>query len=508
MKTLPHYLYRAEQVRELDRLAIDYYGMHGMALMNAAGQALFDTLRQYWPRARDIAVVCGAGNNAGDGYVLARLAHQAGIKVELYFLTPGESLKGDAHRAWVEAVEAGVSMINFDGQRIDTHEVIVDALLGTGLNGPVEGLFAEAIAAINAAGVAVLAADLPSGLSADTGCAQGMAVRAEVTVSFIGLKRGLLTADGPDYCGRLLFRDLHVPQAIYGHQRPAAVRIDYAGLVELLRPRARNAHKGDFGHVLVVGGEHGMAGAARLAAEAALHCGAGRVSVATRAAHAQVLLAQCPELMCHGVEERAELVTLLQTASVVVVGPGLGQGAWGRRMLAPVLESRLPLVVDADALNLLAEQPDYHHNWILTPHPGEAARLLGCDSAEIQQDRFAAVAALEASLGGTVVLKGCGSLVVGPSGETALCDSGNPGMAVAGMGDVLSGVIGALLAQGMALEAAARLGVVLHAQAGDLAAAAQGERGLLASALFAHLSRLMNPELGSKARHQGRQGHD
>ena len=492
MSHLPYPLYCADQVRELDRLAIEYYGVHGIALMNAAGQALFDQLRHHWPWVRRIAVVCGAGNNAGDGYVVARLAHQAGLEVEVYFLTEGASLGGDAHRAWAEAEDAGVSMVRFDGQRIDAHELIIDALLGTGLHGPVEGLMAEAIAAINAAGVPVLAADLPSGLSADSGCVQGEAVRADVTVSFIGLKRGLFTAEGPDHCGRLVFHDLHIPDAVYGHLEPCAERLDYPRAAKWLVPRSRNAHKGDFGHVLIVGGEQGMGGAARLAGEGALRVGAGLVSLATRASHAVEIAAMRPELICHGVEQPTELLPLLQRASVVVVGPGLGQGEWGRAILSTVLESRLPMVLDADALNLLALDPVRHAHWVLTPHPGEAGRMLACSSAEIQQDRFAAIAALEASYGGIVVLKGCGTLVLDSQGRLSLCSEGNPGMASAGMGDVLSGVIGGLLAQGYSQDDAACLGVVLHAQAGDRAAQ-EGERGLLASDVLSHLRTVANP---------------
>ena len=492
MTTLPYPLYRAEQVRELDRLAIDYYGMHGIALMNAAGQALFDELRASWPEVQRLAVVCGAGNNAGDGYVAARLAHQFGIEVELYYLLPGDQLKGDAHRAWAEAEDAGVSMINFDGQRIDGHELIIDALLGTGLNGPVDGLMAEAIAAINAAGVPVIAADIPSGLSADTGSVMGCAVKADATVTFIALKRGLFTADGPDHCGRLLFNELHVPHAIYGHLPAGVQRLDYAAMADLLKPRARHTHKGQCGHVLVVGGDTGMAGAVRLAGEAALRVGAGLVSLATRREHASHIAAMRPELICHGVETAAELQALLARATVIVVGPGLGQDAWGRELLSCLLQSRLPMVMDADALNLLAEEPAFGDKWVLTPHPGEAARMLGCDSATVQQDRFSAIASLQASYGGVVVLKGCGSLILDVHHDLALCSEGNPGMASAGMGDVLSGVIGGLIAQGYPLALAACLGVVLHAHAGDCAAA-QGERGLLASDLFAPLRRLVNP---------------
>jgi len=493
MKRLPYDLYRAEQVRELDRLAIEYYGISANALMATAGQVLFDEIRRNWPRLRNIAVLCGGGNNAGDGYVVARLARQAGMAVEVYQLVEPNHLKGAARHAWEEAEATGVSMIGYDGQRIDGHELIVDAMLGTGLNGELSGLWAEAVAAVNEAGSPVIAVDIPSGLCADTGRVLGCAVRADLTVTFIGLKRGLLTNDGPDYCGCLAFSDLHVPAEVYGHQPSSAQRIDYAALNSLLPPRRCNANKGDFGHVLVVGGDHGMSGAIRMAAEASARVGAGLVSVATRSAHAASISAARPELMCHGVEHPSELAPLLQRASVVAVGPGLGLDEWGTSMLARVLESHLPLVLDADALNLLAIEPLRHDKWVLTPHPGEAARMLGCSSAEIQADRFAAVAALEASFGGIVVLKGSGSLVLGGDGETALCSDGNPGMASGGMGDVLTGVIAGLVAQGLRLQEAARLGVAVHSAAADTARA-EGERGMLASDLLVPLRKLANPK--------------
>jgi len=492
MNHLPYDLYRADQVRELDRLAIEYYGIPGSALMARAGQVVFDEIRRRWPRVRQLAVVCGGGNNGGDGYVVARLARQAGLEVELYQVVEPERLKGDARHAWQEAEAAGVSMINYDGQRIDGHELIVDALLGTGLNGQAEGIWAEAIRAINEAPCPVIAVDIPSGLSADSGCVLGCAVQADLTVTFIGLKRGLFTADGPDHCGRLLFADLNVPAEAYGHLEPAARRIDYRSLSSLLSPRRLAAHKGDHGHVLVVGGDSGMSGAVRMAAEAAARMGAGLVSVATRQGHAALLSASRPELMCHAVERTDALAPLLQRASVVALGPGLGQAEWGMSMLGRVLESRLPLVLDADALNLMVREPLRHENWIITPHSGEAARLLGCSTAEIQQDRFGAVASLEASYGGVAVLKGCGTLVLGGDGETALCSEGNPGMASGGMGDVLTGIIAALVAQGYGLRESARLGVAIHAAAAD-SAAHEGERGMLASDLFACLRRLANP---------------
>ena len=492
MKGLPQNLYRAEQVRELDRLAIEYYGIAGYSLMSRAGQDVFEQIRIRWPRARSLAVLCGGGNNGGDGYVIARLAKLAGLEVELHQLVKPERLEGDARHAWEDAVAAAVSMINYDGQRLDGFDLIVDAMLGTGLTGEVEGVWREAIEAVNEIGSPVVSVDIPSGLSADTGRVMGAAVRADLTVSFIGLKCGLFTADGPDLCGQLHFSDLNIPAEVYGHLKPAARRIDYRSLISEIAPRRRNSHKGDYGHLLVVGGDLGMGGAVRLAAEAAARCGTGLVSVATREAHAQSLTAMRPELMCHGVEKPAQLRALLSRASAVAIGPGLGQEKWGRAMLGTILESRLPLLLDADALNLLLKEPRRHDKWVLTPHPGEAARMLGCSISEIQQDRFSAITSLEASYGGVVVLKGCGSLILAADGEMALCSEGNPGMACGGMGDLLTGVIAAFIAQGMGLRQAARLGVALHAAAGD-SAAREGERGMLAADLLPHLRTLLNP---------------
>jgi hydroxyethylthiazole kinase-like uncharacterized protein yjeF len=492
MNRLPYALYRAAQVRELDRLAIDYYGISASTLMGAAGQALFDEIRRSWPRARRIALMCGGGNNAGDGYVVARLSRQAGFAVELHHLVDPGTLQGAARHACDEAIAAGVSMIGYDGQALDGFDLIVDALFGTGLNAEVEGVWHEAIAAINAAATPVIAADIPSGLHADNGRVMGVAVRADVTVCFIGLKRGMFTADGPDHCGRLCFATLGVPHEVYAHLPSHAERLDYEAVSNTLAPRRRNSHKGDFGHVLVIGGDHGMSGAVRLAAEAAARCGAGLVSVATRAEHVAAITAVRPELMCHGVAQAAELTPLLRRATVVVIGPGLGQQAWGRAMLSRVLDCGLPLVVDADALNLLAVEPYFHNKWVLTPHPGEAARLLGCTTEQVQQERFSSAASIVASYGGVVVLKGVGSVIEALGSEPAVCGAGNPGMASGGMGDILGGVIAALIAQGLGLEQAARVGVTLHAEAADRAAAA-GQRGLLASDLLAQLRTLCNP---------------
>jgi len=506
-------LYRAEQVRELDRRAIQEHGIAGYTLMCRAGQAALTTLQQHWPAAKTIVIVCGAGNNGGDGYVLARLAQQLGLQASILTLCDLTRLRGDAATAWQDARDAGVPIYTFDTTHLtQAHltqaDVIVDAILGTGLQRAVSGDWANAIQQINNLATAKLALDIPSGLHADTGQVLGCAVRAELTVTFIGIKQGLLTANGPDYCGRLLYDDLAAPAAVFENLTPACKHYGGDTLARWLPRRARASHKGRHGHVLVIGGDLGLGGAARMAAEAAARCGAGLVSIATRPEHAGLQAAARPELMFHGIESPAQLQPLLERANVLAIGPGLGARDWGRQLLDSTLEHarNKPLVLDADALNLLATpsgraqsgraqsgrtQSRRNEQWILTPHPGEAARLLATDTASIQADRFAAVQALQQRYGSVVVLKGAGSLITDGT-AIYLCSAGNPGMGTGGMGDVLTGVIASLLGQGLPLFTAARLGVYLHASAGDLAAH-DGERGLLATDLLPLLRRLVNP---------------
>jgi len=483
-------LYTAAGVRELDRLAIEEQGIPGYTLMCRAGQALRDCITTHWPTCKRINILCGSGNNGGDGYVLARLLCEAGLDVTVQHLSDPAQLKGDAATAFADFKSGGGEATAFDGELKDA-SIQVDALLGTGLTRAVEGLWRQVIEAINAQSAPVLAVDVPSGLDADTGVIHGVAVQAQRTMSFIGRKRGLYTAQGVDCTGRIEFSSLDVPEAVYASQSASACLLEQPPLGKLAVPRARNSHKGDFGHVLVVGGSAGMAGAPRLAAEAAARCGAGLISVATHADHASGLNAGCWELMVHAVKHADELVPLLRRASVVVVGPGLGQSDWSRQLFERVLDTNLPLVVDADALGLLARDPLVRQNWILTPHPGEAACLLGTDAATIQQNRFTALESLREQYGGVVILKGAGTLVDDGS-LPAVCAGGNPGMASGGMGDVLSGVLGALLAQGLMPGTAARAAVCLHAQAADRAAAAGGERGLLASDLMPLLRERIN----------------
>ena len=492
---LPRQLYRAEQVRELDRRAIEELGIPGITLMERAGQAAFDALRERWPRARRIAVLCGVGNNGGDGFVVARLARVAGLEVRLFQLGDGAKLKGDARKAAEAWHGYGGESRPFDaaaleGNDVEGVDVIVDALFGTGLERPLEGAWREAVEAMEAAAAPLLAIDTPSGLHADSGVVLGAAARAALTVTFIALKQGLFTAQGPDYCGEIRFHGLEVPPAAFEGIEPSARMLPTTPAGEVLGRRRRDAHKGDFGHVLVIGGDHGMMGAARLAGEAAARCGAGLVTIATRPEHAAALAAVRPELMCRGVSGPDELEPLLERATVIAIGPGLGRSEWAESLLAAALTSYLSLVVDADALNLIAGRKLSRDDWVLTPHPGEAARLLERSSGDIQADRFSAVDALQTRYGGVALLKGAGSLIRA-GGETALCAAGNPGMAAGGMGDVLSGVVAALIAQGLTPRRAAELGVTLHAVAADRAAVA-GERGMMAGDVIRELRGAVN----------------
>lgn len=460
--------------------------------MSRAGEFAHRAIRERWG-GRPLLVLCGAGNNAGDGYVIARLALASGNRARVIHLVEPGKLKGDAARAAQDYAAAGGTSAAFDGTLPDDDGVVVDALLGTGLDRPVGGRFAEAVAAINASGRPVVAVDVPSGLNADTGALMGSAVRAQMTVTFVGMKCGLLTGRGPEFCGTILYDSLGVPQEAFAGLDAKARRITVGEARTALAPRPRDAHKGMSGHVLVIGGGIGMPGAVRMAGEAALRVGAGLVTVATRGEHVAAVVANRPELMCVGVSGPEDLTALLERATVVAVGPGLGQSEWAVSLLGAVLGTGLPLVLDADALNLLSAAPTDRGNWILTPHPGEAARLLGEDTKTIQQDRFAAVAELAARYAAVGVLKGAGSLVSDPKGRIGLCDAGNPGMAVAGMGDVLTGVVAGLLAQTHDLWRAATVGVLIHALAGDDASRI-GERGMIATDLLPWIRRHANPE--------------
>ncbi len=475
-------VYTAAEVRELDRTAIEDRGIPGIALMKRAGRAVFDELRRRWPTGRSLTVVCGSGNNAGDGYIVAGLAEEAGLDTTLVQVGDAGKLRGDAARARDWALSVGVVTSGLEGRARMTSDVVVDALLGTGVTGAVRPDHAAAIEWINRSGRPVVAVDLPSGISADTGAVLGRAVHATATVTFIGRKLGLFTGAGVDHAGEVVFDSLGVPEDIYG----AASGLRVLSPPEP-RDRPRSAHKHRFGHVLLIGGDHGMGGAPLLAAEAAFRSGAGLVSMLTRPEHCAGVLARCPEVMVRGVSEGDQVAELFSACTVIAVGPGLGRGSWGRALLTRALAAGKPLVIDADGLNLVAEdRAEVPPASVMTPHPGEASRLLG---EERVTNRPAAARALSERFGNVVVLKGAGTLVAEGGELRGICIDGNPWIATAGSGDVLTGVVAGLAAQGFALPEAAEAGVCLHAMAGDAARQRLAPRPLVATDIVDHLWR-------------------
>lgn len=501
-------LYSPEQVRELDRVAIEVYDIPGIELMRRAGKSAFNALRARWPQARVVSIYCGAGNNAGDGYIVAQLAHQAGLSVTVWYARSPDLLSGDALIAAKDAIAAGVRVVEYSkltyAQCFEGADVIVDALLGTGISRPIESDYEQLVSHINTSDLPVLALDVPSGLCANTGAILGAAVAADCTITFIGRKCGLYTGAASAFVGEVIFDDLAVPKFAYTGVQSRAVLMSLDSYSRACAVRSVLAHKGNCGHVLVLGGDYGFAGAALMSASAAARVGAGLISCGTRAEHISALVSALPECMSHVVDSNSQLETLLARATVIVIGPGLGQGAWARWLFNAAVASKKTLVIDADALHLLREIKDLqllHNNWVLTPHPGEAAMLLGWQTDRVQADRFSAAAEICRLYGGIVVLKGAGTIVANSSvaaeegasanAETCfyVCPYGNAGMASGGMGDILAGTISGLLAQHHDANDAVGLAVCIHSHAADLAAQ-RGCNGLLASDLLPYIRQL------------------
>ena len=453
--------------------------------MRRAADAVVRLISDQYEEATRVVIYTGAGNNAGDGYLVAVGLLATARTVRVVQLVPGDRLQGDASSAWQQALDANIEMEMFDVTRAIDEELVVDALLGTGITREPEGSWAAAIDQINASDAVVLAVDVPSGLFVDSGKMSAHTVQATDTATFISCKQGLCTGDGPDCTGQVWYDALGVDTESLDSQVRLISYSDYPPKL-----RRHNTHKRSYGHVLVVGGQAGYQGAAQLCGMSVLRAGGGMVSLAQPRGAARG--GTWPELMCHEVEDRVSLRRLAASADVVAIGPGLGEGQWAHDMLSAVLELQQPRVVDAQALRLLAAEPRRHKDWVLTPHPGEAGDLLGVTSAEVQQDRFKAVSNLARQYGGVAVLKGCGTLI--SQGERlAVCADGNPGLATAGTGDVLTGVIASLISQGDSLFQAACRGVCLHAAAGDKAGG-EGGVGLVASDLLVWLRQLSDPQ--------------
>ncbi len=493
-------LFTSQQAADIDRLFIEQASVNGYELMRRAAKASFTIIRNRWQTPSTVRIFAGSGNNGGDGYQLGRLLLDAGYRVEL-FAVGGAPKKDPAVKAYQAYRAANGCVIDIaDLGSDDSSRLIVDAIFGSGLNREVTGEALAVIRHINHAAQPVIALDLPSGLSADTGVKLPDAVCAKLTVTFIVRKLGLYTCDAKDCCGEVIYDDLQVDRKLIAQLTPFAWLMSKAEFVpeKILR---QNSHKGHYGHVLVVGGDYGMSGAVRLAGEAAMRCGAGLVSVATRTEHAATIAAACPVLMAYGVADTKKLKVLADRADVMAIGPGYGNSAWGQALFSCLADTPQYKVIDADALKLLAAESMFCDRWVLTPHPGEAAKLLSTDSRTVQSDRLCAAKEIVHKFGGICVLKGSGTIICSKR-HAVVCPLGSAAMATAGMGDVLSGVVAALLAQSLPsttfktgasnnatdwLYTAVLRGVYLHALAAERAAGSR-RRGVLASDLMPHLS--------------------
>lgn len=489
-------LYTAAQVRAIDDYAINTLGIASFGLMTKAAEHALEAALQRWPEVKALRCFCGVGNNGGDGFVLAALARKRGLRVEVVMTSAPDKLRNDAQKAYLQALGAGVRFVQLNAlAKLDSHiDLVVDALLGTGQNRPPNAQLLELIENINALAVPVLALDIPTGLCADTGQLLGeAAVKAQLTVSFIGLKQGLLNDAAQAWVGDLVLTDLELPDQAYVQQTAKVTIFSDQQRKSYLPARLDNSHKGDHGRCLIAGGNTGYFGAALLSATAALRCGVGLQSVLSHPDHA-VLYAQAqPEIMSRGFDPEHFDSRWLDQFDLIGIGPGLGQDDWAVSLCKVIFEAGKPLVIDADALNLMAQKRvalPVGANVVLTPHPGEAARLLEITTAEVQSNRMRCAQQLAEKYHATVVLKGAGSLVVNPEGEGYLITTGNPGLATGGSGDVLTGVICAMLAQNFGEGVA--LGAYIHGFAADLAAES-GQRGMLPSDVVNQLGTAVNP---------------
>ncbi len=495
--------YTNSQIRDIELVAYNNLSLLPFELMERAGKAAYNYIIQNWSETKKIIVVCGSGNNGGDGYVLSKYAFLAGIEVCIWHVGK-DSTSTEAKSASDECRKLQIPIFK-DANKInfDKFDLIVDAFLGIGLQG--DSLLSNAkdvILTINSAGKPVLAIDCPTGINTDTGAPIELAVHADATITFIGIKQGLMTGEAKDYCGKLFCHNLNLPIEIFSSVNSECDFYDMADLKSLLPSRKQTAHKNDNGHILIIGGNFGFAGATKMSAEGALRCGAGLVSVATRKEHVNGIIATRPEIMAHGVKTKEDLLPLMQHSNIIVLGPGLGQDEWAQELFNTVIETNKTIILDADGLNLLAKNNlnaqsklnkiKKRDNWILTPHPGEASRLLSISVDELQKDRFASIRKIQNTYGGCTILKGARSLILGQSKKITICQYGNPGMASGGMGDVLSGVVAAFVAQGIPLEQAAILGTYIHSYAADIAASKYGERGMLASDLMPVIREIIN----------------
>ncbi|EGR3988877.1 NAD(P)H-hydrate dehydratase [Vibrio cholerae] len=484
---LPTHFYTTQQLKQGEQDAASERGLELFHLMERAGQAVFTIAFAQYPTSHHWLICCGGGNNGGDGYIVAVLARHMGIDVTVWQLGDPEKLPADAHRVYQQWKELGGAVYAPQSEVPESTDVIIDALFGIGLKEALRPQVVPLVELLNHSGKPIVAVDVPSGLCADTGQVMGTCIKAQHTVSLIGLKQGLVTGQARCYVGTLHYAGLGVEEVFAQHNTPSLVSIDGKLRHSLLPPRQACTHKGQNGKALIVGGNEGMGGALILCASACARSGAGLSAAMTHPDNVTAMLTIAPEVMSTSWNKQHLFEERIEWCDALALGPGLGRDAQAQRLSS----LKVPKVWDADALYFLAHNPSYDAQRIITPHPVEAARLLGCEVEEVEQDRFAAIRQLQQRYGGVVVLKGAGTLV-DDGKEIAVCLQGNPGMASGGMGDVLTGIIVALLAQKIPLADAAKLGVWLHSSAADLNTKSHGQRGLLASDLLPHLRELLN----------------
>ena len=499
-------LYTASETRKIDNLAIKAKGISGYSLMQMAAEFTLDVILREFSPVEELIIFCSKGKNSGDGFLLGSFAKEFGLEVTIVMSNTSNVIKGVSRKAFEEMKDAKVKIIStksVEKLKVSNKTVIVDALIGTGLKGNLRNNIKESILSLNKLGVKlpVLSLDIPSGVNPDTGDADDIAVYADITATFVAQKRGCFTSVGKKFSGEIIYSDLEIPKNLFSKITSTSYVVDYENSISKAVYREQDAHKGHFGNVVIVGGDRGLGGAGLLSSRAAVYSGAGLTSLVTRPEHVSASLVSCPEVMVKGVDSGQDIEEHLVKPDVIAIGPGLGQSAWSEQMIQRVFweaEKRdVSVIMDADALNLLTKlklSSDLPKRLILTPHPGEAARLLNTSVAVIESNRFSAAAKIQKKFNATVVLKGSGTVICHKSGGTqkwGICDSGNPGMATGGMGDVLTGIIAGLLAQGLTLKEAAEAGVDIHAKAADQASLEFGEAGLTSSDVINELKYLL-----------------
>jgi ADP-dependent NAD(P)H-hydrate dehydratase / NAD(P)H-hydrate epimerase len=513
-----------QQIRNIDQRAIREFGIPGMVLMENAAAAIASEMERFFDGLAGVRVgiICGKGNNGGDGLALARRLRIRGVPVRVALLAAFASYKNEAglnlailRKMDVEIVPNASSTAI--AEIVEWSDVLVDAMLGVGLSTPLKGNYAFAAELMNVAGRPVVAIDIPTGINADTGEVMGTAVRSDLTVTLALPKRGLMLHPGAAFAGELRVADIGIPQEVLERENINVSLLDQALVAGLMGEREQDAHKGDFGHLLVVAGSLGKTGAASMAARGALRSGVGLVSVAAPFSLVPVIQQQVIEAMCVpagesidgtiGVGAEEELLKASGRMNACAIGPGLSTHHETVQVVKNLIQRvAVPMVIDADGVNALAGSVDVlvkaKAPVVLTPHPGEMARLMGITTSDVQQDRIGMAQGFAEEYGVTVVLKGAGTVIATPDGEVFINTTGNPGMATGGTGDVLTGMIGSLLAQGYGPAQAACLAVHLHGLAGDLAAEEKGEAGMIASDLIEKIPAAIQQMLATTDQHR------